>query len=142
NQTAQADRLVVMVVDDLHIYKERTDRTKEIARKVLADLGPRSSMAVLFTSGDHSTQVTSDQEILRDAVESAKGRQGWRRPHPAIDKQRGDHIDAEMSAEGQLAIVQKTQDAKLGQFFDNMTQYKLLQDAARMLGSGDARRKA
>ena len=41
------DGLVVMVVDDLHIYKERTDRAKEIARHVLADLGPESSMAVL-----------------------------------------------------------------------------------------------
>src|SRR3954468_16871583 len=48
NQGAQAERLVVMVVDDLHIYKERTDRTKDIARKVLADLGSQASMAVLF----------------------------------------------------------------------------------------------
>jgi ABC-type Mn2+/Zn2+ transport system ATPase subunit len=44
NQTAQSSRLVVMVVDDLHIYKERTDRAKEIARQVLAHLGPESSM--------------------------------------------------------------------------------------------------
>jgi VWFA-related protein len=142
NQTAQADRLVVMVVDDLHIYKERTDRAKEIAKKVLADLGPQSSMAVLFTSREHSTQVTSDQAILAGAVESLKGRQSWRRPHPAIDKQRGAGLDPEMSAEQQLAIINQTQSASVQQFFDNMTQYKTLQDAARMLGGGDTRRKA
>src|SRR4029079_10808708 len=28
NQTAQSGRLIVLVVDDLHIYKERTDRAK------------------------------------------------------------------------------------------------------------------
>jgi len=36
NQTAQADRLVVMVVDDLHIYRERTDRARDIARSACA----------------------------------------------------------------------------------------------------------
>ena len=142
NQSAQSDRLVVMVVDDLHIYKERTDRAKDIARKVLADLGAESSMAVLFTSGDHSTQVTDDQIVLSTAVESVRGRQSVRRPNPAIDSQRGGRIDPEMSAEQQLAIVSQTQDAKAQAFFDNLAQYKLLQDAARMLGSSDKRRKA
>jgi VWFA-related protein len=41
-----------------------------------------------------------------------------------------------------LAKVQQNQDAKLQDFFDNMTQYKTLQDAARLLGAGDTRRKA
>jgi VWFA-related protein len=85
NQTAQSDRLVVMVVDDLHIYKERTDRAKEIARKVLVDLGAQSSMAVLFTSQDHSTQVTTDQSRLRAAVDTLKGRQSVRRQNQAVD---------------------------------------------------------
>jgi len=142
NQTAQSDRLVVMVIDDLHIYKERTVRAKEIARKVLLDLGAQSSMAVLFTSQDHSTQVTADQSRLRAAVETLKGRQSVRRPNQAVDKQRGDRIDPEDSAEAALAKVQQTQDTKVQQFFDNLTQYKTLQDAARLLGGGDARRKA
>jgi VWFA-related protein len=142
NQTGQANRLVVMVVDDLHIYRERTDRAKEIARKVLAELGPQSSMAVLFTSGQHSTQVSGDLGVLSAAIETLKGRQSWRRPHPATDAQRGARLDPEMTAEQQLAVIGKTQEAKLQDFFENLTQYKLLQDAARMLGSGDARRKA
>ena len=142
NQSAQSGRLIVMVIDDLHIYRERTDRAREIARKVLANLAPQSSMAVLFTSGEKSTLVTQDPAVLGAAVDTLKGRQSWRRPHPAIDTQTGDRIDPEDSLDAMLAKIQKTQDTKVQDFFDNITQYKTLQDAARMLGAGDARRKA
>ena len=142
NQTVQAGRLVVMVIDDLHIYRERTTRAREIATRVLEDLGYQSSMAVLFTSGEHSTQVTQDRVRLAAAVGTLKGRQSWRRPHPAIDGQTGGRLDPEMSSAQQLQIIQRTQDTKVQQFFDNMTKYKTLQDAARMLGGGDTRRKA
>ena len=140
NQSAQSDRLVVMVVDDLHIYKERTGRAKEIARKVLADLGAESSMAVLFTSGERSTQVTDDQVVLSAAVETLRGRQSVRRPTPADDRQTGERIDPE--ALNPIDIVNRNQAKRPQDFFDNLTQYKLLQDAARMLGSSDRRRKA
>lgn len=139
NQTAQSGRLIVVVVDDLHIWKSRTDRAKEIARKVLADLGPRSSMAVLFTSGDHNTLVTDDRSLLSAAIEAFKARQSWRRPHPAVDGQTGGRLDPEGA---NLETVSKNQKASPQDFFDNMAQYKTLQDAARMLGAGDARRKA
>src|SRR6185436_12037438 len=142
NTTAQADRLIVMVVDDLHIYRERTARAQQIARDVLEKLTAQSSMAVLFTSGDRSTQVTEDRAILEAAVDTLKGRQSVRRPHPAIDKQTGDRIDPGDSMEVALGKVQATQDAKTQDFFDNLTQYKTLQDAARMLGGNDLRRKA
>ena len=142
NQTVQAGRLVVMVIDDLHIYKERTARAKEIARRVLDDLGHQSSMAVLFTSGERSTQVMQDRARLVAAVETLRGRQSWRRPTPAIDQQRSRNIDPQASPEQQLAVIHEAQDAKVQNFFDNMAQYKTLQDAARLLGGGDARRKA
>ena len=142
NQSAQAGRLIVMVIDDLHIYKERTDRARAIARKVLADLAPQSSMAVLFTSGEHSVPVTQDPARLTAAVETLTGRQSWRRPHIANDEQRAGIVGPDASIEAKLAAIQKAQDAKLQDFFDNMTQYKTLQDAARMLGGGDVRRKA
>jgi VWFA-related protein len=142
NQIPSADRLVVMVVDDLHIYKDRTDRAKEIARRAIDELGRSASMAVLFTSGDHSTRVTDDTGALSAAVDSLRGRQSWRRPHAAVDRQRTGHNDADMSAEQQLAVVGRAQEASLQEFFDNLTQYKLLQDAARLLRTNDSRRKA
>jgi VWFA-related protein len=143
NQAAQSGRLIVLVVDDLHIYRERTDKAKGIARSVLTQLGPQSSMAVLFTSGEHSTQVTSDQAQLAAAIDTLKGRQSVRRPHPGTDAMGGGALDPEMPAEQMLARVSANQDTKVQDFVENMTQYKLLQDAARLLGGGgDLRRKA
>jgi VWFA-related protein len=142
NQIPTADRMVVMVVDDLHIYQDRTDRARAIAESVLDQFAASASMAVLFTSGQNSTRITDDIAVLRGAVATLRGRQSWRRPHAAIDQQRSGRIDAEMSAEQALAVIGRAQEASLQQFFDNMTKYKLLQDAARMLESSDRRRKA
>src|SRR4051812_32637902 len=122
NQGAQADRLVVMVLDDLHIYKERTDRAKEIARKIVTELGGQSSMAVLFTSGDHSTQVTQDPAAITAAVETLKGRQSWRRPHHGSDQMHGARIDPEDSIDTTLSKIQSNQDAGVQDFVDNMRQ--------------------
>jgi VWFA-related protein len=100
-------------------------------------------MAVLFTSGEHSTQVTNDQAALSAAVDTLKGRQSVRRPHPAIDAQKGGNLDPEMTAAQMFQIVSTSQDTKIQDFVENITQYKTLQDAARLLGGGgDLRRKA
>lgn len=119
NQTVQSDRLVVMVIDDLHIWRGRTDKAKEIARQVLARLGPEATMAVLFTSGEGGTEPTADRAELSAAVEAMKGRQSIQRPNAAPDKP-----------------------GVLREFFDNMAQYRTLEDAARLLGASDVRRKA
>src|SRR4029077_7252050 len=60
NQIPAGDRLVVMVLDDLHVFKGRTDRVKDIAHQVLDALGPGSSISVLFTSGRQSIEFTRD----------------------------------------------------------------------------------
>jgi len=142
NQDAQSGRLIVMVIDDLHIYKERTARAKEIARNVLAELGPRSSMAVLFTSQEHNTLVSEDAAVLGAAIDTLKGRQSWRRPHQAIDTQSAPRLDPEQDPLAQIDQIGRSQSTNVQDFFDNITQYKTLQDAARLLGGGDARRKA
>ena len=140
NQTARSDRLVVMVVDDLHIYKGRTERAQDIAREIVSRLGPQASMAVLFTSANRNTQVTEDRAELLAAIDTLRGRQSVRRPNQAQD-------DQTMYASGddslaRLNQIGKAQEVSVQQFFDNLTQYKTLEDAARILGSDDARRKA
>jgi VWFA-related protein len=143
NQAAASGRLVVMVVDDLHIYQGRTDTARKIARSVLEQLGTGSSMAVLFTSGEHSTQVTSDQAALAAAVDTLKGRQSVRRPRPAVDAQTGQWLDPEMPNGVMHQIISASQDTKIQDFAENMSQYNTLRDAARLLGAeGDLRRKA
>ena len=142
NQTARSDRLVVMVIDDLHIYKGRTERAQDIARQIVSQLGPQASMAVLFTSANRNTQVTDDRAELLAAIDTLRGRQSVRRPNQARDDQTPNGLDPEMSSDAMLSAVQKAQNTRLQQFFENMTQYGTLRDAARILGAGDARRKA
>jgi VWFA-related protein len=145
NQSAQSDRLVVMVVDDLHIWKGRTERAKQIARDVVTRFGAESSMAVLFTSGQHNTSVTTDRAALLSAVDTLQARQSVKRPHPAVDNQRVPHVDPEDDATGRGGTLDKMSAAGLvtvQDFSDNMQQYGTLQNAAKMLGTEDVRRKA
>ena len=142
NHAAQSDRLVIMVVDDLHIWKGRTDRAKQISRDVVDRLGPASSMAVLFTSGDHNTNVTTDRSALLGAIDTLKARQSVRRPHPAIDDQRVPRIDPEEDMGAALTKMSDAGKVTAQDFFDNMQQYTTLRNAARILGGADVRRKA
>ena len=142
NQTARSDRLVVMVIDDLHIYKGRTERAQDIARRIVSQLGPQASMAVLFTSANRNTQVTEDRAELLAAIDTLRGRQSVRRPNQSRDDQKAPPGDPEQDALKRLGTIALAQEVSLQQFADNMTQYKTLEDAARILGSDDARRKA
>jgi VWFA-related protein len=142
NATSQADRLVIVVIDDLHIWKGRTDRAKEISRDVVTRLGAQASMAVLFTSGDHSTNVTADHSILLAAIDTLKARQSWKRPHPAIDNQRPPHVDPEEPASAVMDQFSDAGKVTAQDFFDNMQQYATMKNAAKMLGGEDTRRKA
>lgn len=128
NRTAQSDRLVVIVVDDLHIYRGRTDTARQIARAIVRDLGPQASMGILFTSGDRNIEVTEDRAELLAAIDKMAGRRAYPRPILAVDDMHGQNPEP-------------TQGIK--EFYDDMNAYKTLQDAARMLGAGDdVRRKA
>jgi VWFA-related protein len=131
-----------MVVDDLHIYKGRTDRARSIARDIITTLGTQASMAVLFTSRTRNTQVTEDRAELLAAIEAMQGRQSVRRPHQARDDQKAPPGDPEMDPLARLDAIGQAQQVNMQDFFDNMAQYKTLEDAARILGADDARRKA
>ena len=142
NRSAQERRLVVLVLDDLHIWKGRTDRAKDIARKIIDTLGPDSSMAVIFTSGKNTTQVSADPAVLNAAVDTLKGRQSVRRPHPATDNQRPPHVDPEQSTDSAIAAMSAAGLDTLQDFEDNMAEYQTLEKAAKLLGGDDVRRKA
>jgi VWFA-related protein len=142
NQVTAPDRLVVMLVDDAHIYKERTEKTKELARQVLAKMGPPSAMAVLFTSGEHNTVVTGDPAELLAAIDTAKGRRAIRRPAQAIDVQRPGFLDPEADPTVNSKILEAAGRVDLGDFMNNVTELKTLQEAARLLTAEDVRRKA
>jgi VWFA-related protein len=74
NASTRTDRKVVLVIDDLHLYRGRTETARHLARRIVRELGPSVSMAVLFTSGEHSTQIVEDRGLLLAAVERTDGR--------------------------------------------------------------------
>jgi VWFA-related protein len=142
NNVSLDDRLVVIVADDLHIYKDRADRSKDILRMLVDKLGPKTPMALLFTSGNHSIPVTEDRSLVLNAVDTLKGRRGVRRPAEANDKQMPGmgNIDP-TNLDGRRAALATSNSSSLQDFFDNMSYYKTLQDASRMLAADDGRRK-
>ena len=76
------------------------------------------------------------------AVDTLRGRKAWRRPHQAADVQRAGRIDPEAPTDAALATIRQAQDARLDEFGENIRHYKTLRDAARLLGTDAARRKA
>src|SRR5579862_4419271 len=85
NQFPPSDRLVVMVLDDLHVFRDRSDRVKDIAHQVLDALGPGSSMSILFTSGRHSLEFSRDRSELLGAIDTFVGQSVVRRPNPGTE---------------------------------------------------------
>ena len=122
NTSAKAGRLVVMVLDDLHVWRGRTDTVKDIARKVVNDLGPESAMALIQTGGEHGVEVTDDRSRLLTAIDRFHGRRPARRPSEVCEPRQRDCDIQDLNAHRSL--------------------FRSMEDAARILGGGDKRRKA
>ena len=142
NTTVQADRLVMVFVDDLHIWKGRTDKAKALARDIVTKLGTQASMAVIFTSRVGSTQVTQDRSELLAAIDGMQARQTFRRPHQGFLMQKAAIVDPSASADVKFDAINTAQRASLQDFEDNLQYITTLQDAAKMLLREDNRRKA
>jgi VWFA-related protein len=125
NQSAKSERLVVMLLDDLHAYRGRDAVVKGIARQVVESLGPQSTMALVMTSGRNSVDVTEDRSRLLEAIEKFKGERAVRRPMTAPDNR------------GRAAAMDALQ-----MFDANMQLYNSMRNAARVLAGNDGRRKA
>jgi VWFA-related protein len=136
NTSAKSGRLVVMVLDDLHVWQRRTDTVKDIARKVVADLGPESSMALIQTGGEHGVEVTDDRSRLLASIDKFKGRRPTRRPLEVCDPIAIPR-DPETATASNLDAGCEIQELNA-----NRGLYRALEDAARILGGADKRRKA
>ena len=127
NQTARSERLVVVVLDDLHAYRGRDAIVKKIATQVVEDLGPQSTMALITTSGKNSVEVTEDRSRLLDSIELFKGNRAVRRPMAGSNARGG------AGAAGEFALQE---------FDANMQLLGALEKSARLLAANDGRRKA
>jgi VWFA-related protein len=137
NTSEQAGRLVVLVLDDLHVWRGRTNTVKEIAERIVRELGSESSMALLQTGQEHSTEVTSDRTRLLESINKFRGRREFRRPLGACDPSPLESKDVETVVAWGLSSGCNMEDVSA-----NRGLYATLKDAARILGRGDQRRKA
>src|SRR5687768_15159518 len=131
NTSAKAGRLVVMVLDDLHVWRGRADTVKEIARDVVGKLGPESSMALIQTGGEHGVEVTDDRSRLLVSIDRFIGRRPTRRPIEVCDPigRPGDGETGGIPSGG----------CDIQELNANRGLLRALEDAARILGRGDRR---
>jgi len=135
NTSERADRLVVIVLDDLHTYRGRNDTVQDIARDVVDKLGPESSIALLHTSGDNNVEVTQNRAKLMAAISKFEGRRAVRRPIEACDP-------SLIMTDPEAAAGDPSVGCDQQEFDANQRLYQSLEDAARLLGGSDRRRKA
>src|SRR5262249_52791352 len=63
NHTAISDRLVMLVLDDLH-FRNRTEQAKSLVRQVVNGLEGGASLGLVTTSGTFGVEITEDRERL------------------------------------------------------------------------------
>jgi VWFA-related protein len=68
NSTARSDRLIVLILDDLH-FRGRTGEVKDMARRVVEELGPKASLALVTTSGTFGIEPTEDRALILTELE-------------------------------------------------------------------------
>ncbi|HEY6357262.1 MAG TPA: VWA domain-containing protein [Vicinamibacterales bacterium] len=120
NASAKSDRVVILVLDDLHL-KRQTDEVKAMARRVVEGLGTGTSIGLITTSGTFGMEPTSDRARILDVIDRFVA---WVVP-------RATPMPSRMGDPGDL-----------GSFFADMTMFKASQDVARMLVGQDTQRKA
>jgi VWFA-related protein len=114
NQSAASDRLVVIVLDDLH-FRNRTEEAKALVRQVVEGIGAGATLCLVTTSRDLDVEPTEDRARLLLAVDGFLDR---------FDPGRG-------SGAGSLAGI-----------FSTLGTYRLVGNVAKMIGADDGRRKA
>lgn len=83
NAFAAESRLFAVLIDDLHIDARRTERTREIARRLIDEIAPSDLLFVGITStGENTGAFTRDR---RRALELIGRAAGQRLPDPMIE---------------------------------------------------------
>jgi VWFA-related protein len=130
NTNSSADRLIILVLDDLH-FQAKTADVKAMARRVVTDIGPRASLALVTTSGVFGVEPTVDRAVLLSELdrfldkfdpEMRRLAPGARMPDPPAIR----------NALGEIVTVRGP--SNLGRFFGDMGTYKTVGDVAKKIG--------
>jgi VWFA-related protein len=138
NIESRADRLIVLVLDDLH-FQGKTDDVKAMARRVVEGVGAGASLALVTTSGTFGVEPTIDRAVMLAEIDRFLDRfdPEGRRLAPGAQMPRPVPIRNAMGA-----IVTERGPSNLGQFFGDMGSYKVLESVAKRIGTDGGRRNA
>jgi VWFA-related protein len=138
NSTSRSDRLIILVLDDLH-FQAKAEEVKAMARRVVTGIGPRASLALVTTSGVFGVEPTEDRALLLAELDrfldkfDPEGRrlaQGARAPVP----------EPLHNAIGEVVPVRGPRDPAT--LFAGMTGFKTVTDVAKKIGTDAGRRNA
>ena len=128
NATSSADRIVILVLDDLH-FQGKTGAVKAMARQVVQELGSQASVGLITTSGAFGVEPTEDRALLFREVD---------RFFDKFDPE-GRHVDPKVASGlimPSIVTSARGDPGDLARFFGDMTQYP------EVAGCGeDARRR-
>jgi VWFA-related protein len=133
NQSAQSERLVLLVVDDLH-FRDRTDEVKTLARRVVTEIGDAVSMGMVSTSGEYGVEITEDRARLLAEIDRFEDRTD---PGPSSSPLRPPSMVGGAENLGMMTTV-----PNMDRFFGSIGAYTVVEDIARMVGADGGRRTA
>ena len=130
NRSSRSDRLVIIVLDDLH-FRGRTREAVGLVRRTVQELGDSVSLGLVTTSGTFGIEVTEDRARLLTAVEQFLDR---------FDPGRAKLVSPTSGIPG--VALRNPGPRDLASMFAPLNAYKTVEDVARMAGANDGRRKA
>lgn len=138
NVTSSADRLIILVLDDLH-FQAKTADVKAMARRIVTDIGPRASLALVTTSGVFGVEPTADRAVLLMELDRFldKFDPEMKRLAPGAAMPATTPI---VNALGQPVAPRGP--SNMGSFFADMGTYKTVQDVTKKIGAEAGRRNA
>lgn len=141
NATAQSTRLVVIGLDDLHV-QGKTQAIRDMARKVVEQIGPSASLALVTTSGSFGVEPTEDRSLLLRELDRFLNRfdpEGRRLADGSLASAPG--YLAWSTAPGGFKFVPEIP-ADPAPFYANLGSFKTIEEVAKRIGTDDSRRKA
>ena len=144
NATSLSSRLVVIGLDDLHV-QGKTQAISDMARRVIEQIGPSATLALVTTSGTIGVEPTEDRSLLLHALDHFNDRfdpEGRRMVAERFAKH-GSNLPRSVATQFcKDPHVALSMPRDLGTFFGNMSTYKTVEDVAKSIGTDDSRRKA
>jgi VWFA-related protein len=138
DNTSAADRLVVLIMDDLH-FQRKTEETKAMARRVVEEIGDGAALALVTTSGQFGMEPTLDRAQVISEIERFVDKYD-----PEGLKTQGGYVRIDpgplKNAMGQPVPVRGPKD--LASFFGDVTGLRTLEQIAKKIASDPRPRKS